>query len=70
MKTKGEKIADYAYLSKGYKFWNLWIGNPFCIELYKIPIADCTLEKVIKDVIKVQKKEKKRFAKQFPDVEW
>ena len=67
---KGTPIADYAWLSKGRKYWMLWAGNPFCIGSFKFLLEKWSEEKITKLAIKEQAKEKKRFVKQFPDVEW
>ena len=34
-----EKITDYAWIKKGRKYWNIWVGNPFCISLHKVPLS-------------------------------
>lgn len=65
----GTKIADYAWLKRGRKYWNLWAGNPFCISLY-LPSLGLSEVELIKKVKAGQAKEKKRFAKNFPDVAW
>jgi len=67
---KGEKIADYAWLDKTQRSWHIWIGNPFCISLGRVPLREKTGEQIIMHVRKVQAEEKKRFTKKFPGVEW
>ena len=64
-----ELIADYAWLAKGRKYWNMWIGNPFCVSHYQV---DVTLDKsdLILEIKRMQGVEKERFEKQFPDVKW
>ena len=34
-----EKVTDYAWIKKGKKYWNIWLGNPFCISLHKVPLS-------------------------------
>lgn len=67
---KQEQIADYAWLGKTQRSWKLTAGNPFCVSIYTIPLKEMSREKIIKEVIKGQAKEKKRFIKLFPDVKW
>lgn len=71
--TRGEvmkQIADYAYLSKTQRSWHVWLGNPFGIGKYIIPLKKKTEKQIVKMTLLSQKKEKKRFTKLFPDVEW
>lgn len=67
--TGYEKITDYAWMKKGRKYWNIWAGNPFCISHHKAPLS------IPKDEIEMclvtgQQEEKRRFAKEFPEVTW
>jgi hypothetical protein len=64
-----EKIADYAWMKKGRKYWNLWIGNPFMISKYTAPVT-IPKEEILADVAAGQAKAKQEFIKNFPDVEW
>lgn len=68
-KPSGEKIADYAWLKKGRKYWNVWIGNPFMVQVFRYDI-DLPKHLLVEHVEHHQSREKARFAKQFPDVEW
>lgn len=63
------QITDYAYLGKGRKYWTLAIGNPFCLGFFKIPL-EIREEEIIERAVMDQRKEKRRFTKQFPDVKW
>lgn len=65
-----ERIAPYAYLKQGRKYWMVYMGNPFCISLRRAPIADFDRETVIADVRHNQEQERERFTKLFPTVEW
>jgi len=67
---KGEIVADYAMLHEGRKYFNLWIGNPFCITLIKFTKNTTDKYSLIQSIKLDQKCEKIRFAKQFPDIEW
>ena len=62
-------IKKNSYESIKRKYWNLWVGNPFCISNYK-PSLEIPKERVIKEVKQGQEEEKQRFAEQFTDVEW
>lgn len=66
---KGERIADYAFLSRGRKYWNIWLGNPFFISLYKVPLSK-EKETLIAEVKEAQSKEKIRFLAEFPGFKW
>jgi hypothetical protein len=65
-----KKIAEYAYLDRTQRSWKLWIGNPFCITCETIPLKETTEEQLINFAKKSMAREKKRFAKEFPDVKW
>ena len=65
----GEKVADYAYLKRGHKYWNIWIGNPLGIGLYRIPLT-VSRSVVINKCITAQKKAKRNFIKRFPEIPW
>lgn len=64
-----EKIADYGYLKQEKKYWSVVLGNPFCMAEFRISLT-VGKEKIVKDIIKMQKAEKRRFAKKFPNTEW
>jgi hypothetical protein len=70
LQPHGETIADYAWLSKTQRSRHVWLGNPFCIALFRIPLKSQTQAQVIADVRKYQAREKVRFTKKFPDVKW
>jgi hypothetical protein len=71
MNLKGyEQIADYVWLKKGLKYWNIMDGNPFCAGLIKIPIGKATREQLIKQAKINNEEERVRFAEMFPDIEW
>lgn len=65
-----EQVADYVWLDKTQRSWHVWSGNPFCVGLHKIPLKEMSKEKLVKLIRKENAKEKKRFTKLFPDVEW
>lgn len=67
---KLEQIGDYAWLGKTRRSWHLWIGNPFYIEKLIIPLKKVSRDDLIKCATKQMKEEKKRFAKEFPEVKW
>jgi len=71
-KTKFVKIqiADYVWLDKSQRSWYLWLGNPFCVGKYIIPLRDFTEKEIIKKGIEINKLEKKRFKSLFPDTKW
>lgn len=64
-----EKITDYAWIKKGRKYWNIWVGNPFCISLHKVPLS-IPKEEIEMDLVTGQQEVKRDFVKRFPDVEW
>ena len=64
-----EKVTDYAWIKKGKKYWNVWLGNPFCISLYKAPLS-IPKEEIEIDLVKGQQEAKMDFVKRFPDVDW
>lgn len=64
-----EQIADYAWLKKKEKHWDLRIGNPCVVSVYKESL-DTPKDEIIKKVRDLQLKEKQRFTKEFPQVEW
>lgn len=70
MKPKGEKIADYVWLDKTQRSWHVWAGNPFCVSLHVIPLKAMSRAEIVRKSIRNQTKEKKRFAKKFPDIKW
>lgn len=70
LEPKGKQIADYVWLDKTQRSWHIWAGNPFCISLHVIPLKEITEKQIIKLAKKNNDKEKKRFAKRFPDVKW
>ena len=72
MKPKAQdRVADYAWLCKGRKYWNVWFGNPFMIRHCQVLISPhVTREMIIDDIRKAQSEEKKRFTKQFPNQDW
>lgn len=70
MKPKGEQIADYIWLDKTQRSWHVWLGNPFAVGLYRIPLKRMTEAEVIKLAKKVNAREKKRFSKRFKKVKW
>jgi len=65
-----KQINDYAYIDKTTRSWHLWIGNPFCISREIIPLKQATEKDLIKFAETAMKREKKRFAKDFPEVKW
>lgn len=65
-----KQIADYAWISKTKRSWHLWIGNPFCVSKEIFPLKDATEKELIKFASLRMRKEKRRFAKLFPNVEW
>lgn len=69
-KSMVEQIADYAFLGKTQRSWKVWTGNPLCIMCETIPLKEYTKDQIIKVIKKAQLKEKKRFTKHFPDIEW
>jgi hypothetical protein len=69
LKDKSEKVADYAWLAKGRKYWNIWQGNPFCVSLYKVGLH-CDKEDLISEIKRMQRVEKERYAKEFPCIKW
>ena len=64
-----EKVTDYAWMKKGKKYWNVWLGNPFCISLHKAPLS-IPKEEIEMDLITGQQEAKRDFVKRFPEVEW
>lgn len=65
-----KQIADYAWVEKTQRSWHLWLGNPFCVSREIIPLKEATEEKLIVFAKKMNAKEKKRFARKFPEVKW
>ena len=70
MKIKGKQIADYVWLDKTQRSWHIWAGNPFCVGCHIIPLKEMSEEQIIKLARKNNEKERKRFAKRFPDIKW
>lgn len=68
--SKFEQIADYAWIKKGIKYWNLWEGNPFCIQKFQIPIDKMSKNEIIIEVRRHQEIERERFQNEFNDVPW
>jgi len=67
---KATRIADYVWYRKARKYWYLWIGNPFCVSLYKVPLAEMSEDEIKAVGKRIGMKEKERFKRDFPDVEW
>ena len=70
LQPKGELVADYTLLHEGRKYFNIWIGNPFCISLIQFNKATTDRNLLIQSIKSDQLREKKRFTKLFPNVEW
>lgn len=64
-----EKVTDYAWIKKGKKYWNVWLGNPFCVSLHKAPLS-IPKEEIEMDLVTGQQEAKRDFVKRFPDVDW
>ena len=64
-----EKVTDYAWMKKGRKYWNVWLGNPFCISLHKAHLS-IPKKEIEMDLITGQQEAKRDFVKRFPEVEW
>jgi hypothetical protein len=56
-------------IKEGRRYWNIWMGNPFCIGLHRVG-KDMDLAELIPLVKKDMKREERRFKKQFPDTPW
>ena len=69
IKSDKERIGDYAWVSKGRKYWNLWLGNPFYVSCHKVPI-DIPYKEVVTEARRLNRMEKKRFKKEFPNINW
>jgi len=65
-----KQISDYTWLGKTQRSWHLLSGNPFCVSREIIPLKKATEQELIIFAQKANVKEKKRFVKKFPDVEW
>lgn len=65
-----EQVADYAWLGKNRRSWVILAGNPFCVSRFTIPLRDKSREEVVRLLKKDNERERKRFAKSFPDVVW
>jgi hypothetical protein len=70
LQPKGEIVADYTMLHEGRKYFNVWIGNPFMITLIKFHKNTTDKYLLIQSIKSDQKREKARFIKQFPEIEW
>lgn len=66
----GEQVADYAWLKRTQRCWRVWIGNPFCVSLVRVPLDGRTRERVVESIQIAQRFERARFAQEFPDVAW
>ena len=64
-----EQIADYAWIKKGRKYWNIYLGNPFCLQPYQTTI-EMPKEELEQMLINGQEEVKKDFIERFPDVIW
>ncbi|HKZ02388.1 MAG: hypothetical protein A2W35_06580 [Chloroflexi bacterium RBG_16_57_11] len=68
--SSDEQIADYAWLHETKRSWNIWAGNPFCVGMFRVSKKDMSKQALIKKIRALEEKERKRFRRRFPDIEW
>ena len=67
---KKNKIADYAWLSEGRKYYHIFLGNPLCVTEYTLPKTDITRDELIRVAQEEASREKERFTRRFPTIKW
>lgn len=60
----------FAWIYEGRKYWNIWLGNPYRVGLNRLEKSKKSLSQLIKLVESAQTKNRKRFIKSHPEVDW
>jgi len=61
--NKEKQIADYGWVGKNQR---IWLGNPFYVAMYRVPLKKMTENKIIRKIKEFNKKGKEKIYKIVP----